>query len=209
MQYHSMALVVVLALSGAVDAAPAGFHLPRNVVRVRQFPEPKLAGGIAIPTGSFSAPTIPSGQSLPGAAGGIPDVFPTSLPSGLPDLPSKRNAQSGFSLPSWLSGLGGTATSSGEENAASSPTAQANSTGGASAAPKSGATCSASSGRSTENGVKDGCCTDLTVVFARGTSEGGNVGTVAGPPMFSSLRTKLNNRVAVQGVDYPASTAVR
>lgn len=50
----------------------------------------------------------------------------------------------------------------------------------------------------------------MTVIFARGTGETGNVGTVSGPPMFKALRAKLgNNRVTVQGVDYPANSAVR
>lgn len=48
----------------------------------------------------------------------------------------------------------------------------------------------------------------MTVIFARGTGETGNVGTVSGPPMFRALRQKLGNaRVTVQGVDYPASSA--
>ena len=35
------------------------------------------------------------------------------------------------------------------------------------------------------------------------------MGTVAGPPFFSALKSDLgDDQVAVQGVDYPASTAV-
>jgi len=58
-------------------------------------------------------------------------------------------------------------------------------------------------GGSTESGVLNGnCCTDVTIIYARGTGEGGNVGYVAGPPMFKSLRSKIGaNRVTVQGVD--------
>ncbi|KAF2131840.1 carbohydrate esterase family 5 protein [Dothidotthia symphoricarpi CBS 119687] len=45
----------------------------------------------------------------------------------------------------------------------------------------------------------------MTVIFARGTGEMGNVGSVAGPPMFKVLREKLGaTRVTVQGVEYPA-----
>jgi len=52
------------------------------------------------------------------------------------------------------------------------------------------------------------CCTPLTVIFARGTGESGNIGTVAGPPMFKSLRSKLGaSGVTVQGITYPASSA--
>ncbi|TLD27776.1 cutinase-domain-containing protein [Venturia nashicola] len=57
-----------------------------------------------------------------------------------------------------------------------------------------------------ENGVvNNNCCTDVTIIFARGTAEFGNVGTFAGPPFFKSLRAKLGaSRVTVQGVNYPA-----
>ncbi|KAF2429569.1 cutinase-domain-containing protein [Tothia fuscella] len=66
-----------------------------------------------------------------------------------------------------------------------------------------------SGGGSTENGVVNGnCCTDVTVIFARGTAERGNVGASAGPPLFKALRSKIGaNRVTVQGVDYPADYA--
>jgi cutinase len=62
-------------------------------------------------------------------------------------------------------------------------------------------------GGNTEDGIKNPyCCTDVTIVFARGTTESGNVGTVAGPPLFKSLRAKIGaNRVTVQGTIYPAT----
>ncbi|KIV98786.1 uncharacterized protein PV09_09438 [Verruconis gallopava] len=62
-------------------------------------------------------------------------------------------------------------------------------------------------GFDTENGVIDeNCCAAMTVIFARGTIELGNVGTFAGPPFFSELRSQLGSTgVLVQGVDYPAS----
>lgn len=51
-------------------------------------------------------------------------------------------------------------------------------------------------------------CTDLTVIFARGTSEGGNIGTVIGQPMFKQLLSDLGaSRVTLQGVNYPADSA--
>lgn len=60
-----------------------------------------------------------------------------------------------------------------------------------------------------ENGIVDkNCCTDMTIVFARGTGEMGNVGSVSGPPMFKAIRAELgDDRLTVQGVDYPASAA--
>ena len=59
----------------------------------------------------------------------------------------------------------------------------------------------------TENDITDGSpCKALTVIFARGTTESGNVGTLAGPPFFQALYTDLGSaKVALQGVDYPAN----
>lgn len=60
----------------------------------------------------------------------------------------------------------------------------------------------------TENGVLDKtCCTPLTVIFARGTGEPGNVGGIC-IPMFAALRSVLGNDVTIQGVDYAADEAV-
>ena len=49
-------------------------------------------------------------------------------------------------------------------------------------------------------------CSDMTVIFARGTTEAGNVGALVGPPFFDAIRAKIGSQatVAVQGVDYPA-----
>jgi hypothetical protein len=48
-------------------------------------------------------------------------------------------------------------------------------------------------------------CKGMTVIFARGTTEPGNVGQIAGPPFFDALNTAMGaGNVAVQGVDYPA-----
>ena len=67
-----------------------------------------------------------------------------------------------------------------------------------------------SSGSSTANDVtNDAPCKEVTVIFARGTGEPGNIGSVAGPPMLKALQTKLSNNVAFQGVPYAADAAVR
>lgn len=55
----------------------------------------------------------------------------------------------------------------------------------------------------TQNGL-GGACKGMTVIFARGTTEAGNVGSVAGPPFFQALSKMVNGDMAVQGVDYPA-----
>lgn len=60
---------------------------------------------------------------------------------------------------------------------------------------------------STQNGITDGSgCKPMMVVFARGTTEGGNVGSVVGPPFSDALSSAMGaGNVAFQGVDYPAS----
>lgn len=51
-------------------------------------------------------------------------------------------------------------------------------------------------------------CANVIIIFARGTTEPGNVGLVTGPPFFDALRKQLGDRsLAVQGVDYPATFA--
>lgn len=59
----------------------------------------------------------------------------------------------------------------------------------------------------TENDLTDGsACKAVTIIFARGTLEGGNVGSLAGPPWFEAVANDIGaENLAVQGVDYPAS----
>ena len=61
-----------------------------------------------------------------------------------------------------------------------------------------------------ENDVETGVCGDIVVIFARGTTEPGNVGSLVGPPLFGALRKRMGanggQTLAVQGVDrYDAS----
>jgi hypothetical protein len=49
-------------------------------------------------------------------------------------------------------------------------------------------------------------CKYMAVIFARGTTEPGNVGLVTGPPFFDALSAMIGkNSMSVQGVEYPAS----
>lgn len=49
-------------------------------------------------------------------------------------------------------------------------------------------------------------CRRVTVIYARGTIELGNVGSITGPPFFDALEALLGEEnVGVQGVDYPAT----
>ena len=54
-----------------------------------------------------------------------------------------------------------------------------------------------------------GSCKPYTVIFARGTSEPGNVGILVGPPFFDALRTAVGaSSLTIQGVnDYDADIA--
>jgi hypothetical protein len=45
-------------------------------------------------------------------------------------------------------------------------------------------------------------CKDYTLIFARGTTEPGNVGILVGPPLIEALKDRVGqNRIAVQGVN--------
>jgi cutinase len=64
-------------------------------------------------------------------------------------------------------------------------------------------------GGSTENGVvQNAGCKEFTYIFARGTTEPGNMGLVIGPPLATKLRSLTGDKVTVQGVTYPASVGV-
>ena len=59
--------------------------------------------------------------------------------------------------------------------------------------------------QTTQNGLS-GACRPVTVIFARGTTEPGNVGVFAGPPFFDALGSIIGaGNLVLQGVDYPAS----
>lgn len=53
----------------------------------------------------------------------------------------------------------------------------------------------------------NGDCGNLVYIFARGTTEVGNLGTVIGPPFGRQLESQFGD-VAVQGVDYPAGKMI-
>ncbi|EXF77964.1 cutinase [Colletotrichum fioriniae PJ7] len=55
---------------------------------------------------------------------------------------------------------------------------------------------------------ENAACADITVIFARGTTEPGNVGLVTGPPFFDALDQQRGTKtVSIQGVEYPATFA--
>jgi cutinase len=51
-------------------------------------------------------------------------------------------------------------------------------------------------------------CPDIAVLFARGTTEPGNMGFLTGPPFTTALQNYANgSSIAIQGIDYPADVA--
>ncbi|KKY22391.1 putative cutinase 1 [Diplodia seriata] len=54
----------------------------------------------------------------------------------------------------------------------------------------------------TANELKNGPCKPVTYIFARGSTELGNLGQTVGPALANQLQSQFD--VAVQGVDYPA-----
>lgn len=127
-------------------------------------------------------------SSIPGLSGSSGSGL--SLPSGIPGL---GGSGSGFTLPTGIPGLSGLSGLSGSGSSGSSGLGFKRQLTG-----------------STENGVTENSgCKELTLIFARGTGEIGNMGTVAGPPLATKLASLTNNKVTVQGVNYDASAAVR
>ncbi|KEQ70521.1 cutinase, partial [Aureobasidium namibiae CBS 147.97] len=63
-------------------------------------------------------------------------------------------------------------------------------------------------GSSTKNDVINGVCKPVTYIFARGTTEIGNMGSTVGPALEKALESAFGqNNVATQGVTYPADVA--
>ena len=110
-------------------------------------------------------------------------------------------ASTGTTLPTLPTTIATTTTPTAKTTAAAAPTATSgdSSTDGAS---------TYTSGDTANDVTDNNGCSPLTVIFARGTSESGNIGTVAGPPMFEQLIDDLGAKgVSLQGVPYPASVA--
>lgn len=58
---------------------------------------------------------------------------------------------------------------------------------------------------SSANELINGPCKKVAVIFARGTTEPGNIGTGVGPQLSAAVKSRLGSgNVAFQGVDYPA-----
>jgi hypothetical protein len=67
-----------------------------------------------------------------------------------------------------------------------------------------------SSRNDTRNDLIDGKCNDVIVIFARGATEPGNIGTILGPPFFDAIEKVEPGRIIAQGVnDYPADVSTK
>lgn len=205
-----MKAVAALALVGSAIAAPT------KTVESRQLP------GLGSLPGLGGSSTD---SSLSGLASLIPGLGGSSSGSGLSGLESSTGSGLG-ALSSLIPGLGGSSTSSGlgalsslipglGGSSSSGLPGLGSSTGnipdlssllgGSSSSSLPGLTKRASI---TENGVTQNAgCQELTFIFARGTTEMGNMGSVVGPPVANQLASLTGNKVTVQGVDYPADAA--
>jgi len=65
-------------------------------------------------------------------------------------------------------------------------------------------------GADTATGIVDhNCCADITLIYARGTSEPGNVGQNVGPTVWAALAEKVGaSNILFQGVNYNADLLV-
>ncbi|KAJ5950010.1 cutinase-domain-containing protein [Penicillium verhagenii] len=136
---------------------------------------------------------IPSLSSLSssGDSSDLSDLGDFSLPTSLSSLSSLTSDLPSFSLPTGLSSLGDLSDLSDLSDL------------GEFRRKAKRATVS-----STMNGVtENSTCEPLTLIFARGTGELGNMGTVVGPSLATELQTLTDNKVTIQGVNYDASIA--
>ncbi|PYI21833.1 cutinase-domain-containing protein [Aspergillus violaceofuscus CBS 115571] len=146
----------------------------------------------------------------------------SSLLSGSSSGSSTSTGSSGLSALASLFPTSGSATGSTTGSADTSGSASGSTTGtttsstdsssGLSALsslfPSSSASTTSSSGSSDGLSVTSNTgCKELTFIFARGTTEMGNMGSVVGPEVASALQSLTGNKVTVQGVDYPADWA--
>lgn len=133
---------------------------------------------------------IPGLGGLLGGTGTGTDLIPTSIPTGLFNDPGSLTGSGSGVLPTGLVG-----------------NLEGGLTGGSGSGIGSVVSDLTSLGGSSTDDTGDGACQNVTVIFARGTSELGTLGSIVGPGLSKDIKSALNNHVAVEGVDYPADAA--
>ncbi|KAJ5390157.1 uncharacterized protein N7496_001225 [Penicillium cataractarum] len=168
------------------------------------------------------ASLIPSSSSsgLSGLSGlnslsGLESLGGSSSDSGLGALasllPSSGSGLSGLGDLSSLGSLGGSSSDSGLSALASLIPSLGSGLGDSSSSSGISSLLGGLSKRQltssiTANDVTDkASCKELTFIFARGSDELGNMGSVVGPPVATQLKSLTGNKVNVQGVTYAAT----
>ncbi|KAH7097265.1 cutinase-domain-containing protein [Auriculariales sp. MPI-PUGE-AT-0066] len=65
--------------------------------------------------------------------------------------------------------------------------------------------CNVTRDGQTSSDIVNVICRQMTLLYARGTNEGGNLGLAVGPPLQTALAAAVGtDNLAVQGIDYPA-----
>ncbi|KAJ5996330.1 hypothetical protein N7522_007990 [Penicillium canescens] len=173
-------------------------------------------------------PSMGGSSGSSGGLGALESLIPSMSSSGSSGLgfKARRDAKEAekrqFDLSSLTSGLGG---SSGTNSGLDALTSLIPSIGGSSGSSglsipglsniPSGSGISSlkakresllGSGSITSNDVTDNAgCKELTFIFARGSDEMGNMGSVVGPPVATQLKSLTGDKVSVQGVTYAAT----
>ncbi|PIG82302.1 cutinase [Aspergillus arachidicola] len=213
-----MKAIAALALVGGAIAAPTKTVESRQLPGIGSLPGLGSSGSSTDSGLGSLASLIPglggssTGGSLPGLGSSTGNGLGSlsSLIPGLGGSSSGSPTSSGLgSLASLIPGLGGSSSSGSGIPGLGSSTGNipdlSSLLGGSSSGGLPGLTKRASI---TENGVtQNSGCQELTFIFARGTSEMGNMGSVVGPPVANQLASLTGNKVTVQGVDYPADAA--
>ncbi|KAE8147114.1 cutinase-domain-containing protein [Aspergillus avenaceus] len=138
------------------------------------------------------------GSSTGSGLGALSSMLPSSSSSSS-DSSSSDSAPSDSSSDSGSSGLGGLGGLLGGSSSTGKLPDISSLLGGSGLTKRAGMT---------ENGVTENKgCQPLTFIFARGTTELGNMGSVVGPPVANQLSSLTGGKVTVQGVDYPADAA--
>ncbi|KAJ5548490.1 cutinase-domain-containing protein [Penicillium frequentans] len=201
-----MKTAVVLALVGSSLAAPT------STIKERQFGTSSGFGSLtSLLADSGSSSSLGSSLSGTGTTSGLGSLSSLLADSGLGSSSGTETTSGLGSLSSLLASSGlssstGTGTTSGLGSLSSllADSGSSSSFSGLSGLRKfKRATVS-----STMNGVTENTtCEPLTLIFARGTDETGNMGTIVGPPLATKLQSLTDSKVTIQGVNYDASVA--